>query len=36
MWLVPIAGDFQDEAGSDPGQPDGAVVSLFIAGELTR
>ena len=30
----PIPGDFQGQAGSDPGQPDLAVVSLFIAGEL--
>ena len=29
-----IPGEFQGEAGSGPGQPDLAVVSLFIAGEL--
>ena len=29
-----VPGDFQGEAGSGPGQPDLAVVSLFIAGEL--
>ena len=37
-WLpsgrCPIPGDFQGKAGSGPGQPDLAVVSLFIAGEL--
>jgi len=30
----PLPGDFEGKAGSDPGQPDLAVVSLFIAGEL--
>mgnify|MGYP001855248482 CR=1 len=29
-----IPGDFQDNSGSGPGQPDLAVVSLLIAGEL--
>jgi len=32
--LPPIPGDFQGEAGSGPGQPGVAVVSLVIAGEL--
>ena len=32
-WF-PVPGDFQGEAGSRPGKPDLAVVSLFIAGEL--
>ena len=27
-------GDFKGQTGSGPGQPDLAVVSLFIAGEL--
>jgi len=30
----PIPGDFEGEAGSSPGQPDQAAVSLFITGEL--
>jgi len=29
-----IPSDFQGRAGSGPGQPDLAVVLLFIAGEL--
>jgi len=29
-----VPGDIQGEAGSVPGQPDGAVASLLIAGEL--
>ena len=29
-----VPGDFQGQAGSGPGHPDLAVVSLFIAGEL--
>ena len=31
-----IPGDIQVEAGSGPGQPDLAGMSLFIAGELDR
>jgi len=31
---APSLRDFQGEAGSGPGQPDLAVVSLFTAGEL--
>ena len=31
---APSLRDFQGEAGSGPGQPDVAVVSLFIAGQL--
>jgi len=30
----PVPGDFQGKTGSNPGQPDLAVVSLFNAGEL--
>jgi len=29
-----VPGDFQGDAGSAPEQPNLAVVSLFIAGEL--
>ena len=30
----PIHGDFQGKAGPGPGQPDVAVMFLFIAGDL--
>jgi len=30
----PIPGDSEDKAGSGPGQPDLAVMPLFIAGVL--
>jgi len=30
----PVTGDFQGKAGSGPGHPELAVMSLFIAGEL--
>jgi len=36
LWLCPVPGDVQSQAGSGPGQRNPALVLLCIAGIWTR